>query len=286
MSAPTERKPQDRSGAVGVGESQPRSETEQSQRAAAPDAQASTAADTPAPPPTAPVGEAQPASAPDQSSARAESLSRRLHRLALDVHDGPMQNLTAIGFSLGELRRTMLAALPPEQQPRIAAGLERITDELGSVEGDLRKLIGALESGIATSLPLREAVEAEIIEFESRTGVPVAFVFEESAQAETDSQRIALQSVTRAALANVAKHAHAAHVRVRLHGDGRTTTLEIEDDGVGFRADLAPEPGHFGLDGMRRRVELLGGEFTLATKPGGPTRVSVSLEVWRPDDDA
>jgi signal transduction histidine kinase len=270
---------------VSISESQPRPETEQSQRPAPSDAQSPPAAEEPVAPPSDATAEPRPAPAPDESSARAETLSRRLHRLALDVHDGPMQNLTAIGFSLGELRRTMLAALPPEQQPRIAAGLERITVELGSVEGDLRKLIGALESGIATSLPLREAVEAEISEFESRTGVPVEFIFEESAQAETDSQRIALQSVTRAALTNVAKHAHAAHVTVRLHGDGHTTTLQIEDDGVGFRADTQPEPGHFGLDGMRRRVELLGGEFSLATKPGGPTLVSVSLQVWRPDDD-
>jgi signal transduction histidine kinase len=241
-------------------------------------------------------GPAEPAarSAPAQASApadngdgggAAETLSRRLHRLALDVHDGPMQNLAVIGFSLGDLRRKMRAALPPEQHTNIDAGLEQISDELGKVENDLRALIGALEEGVTRSVPLREAIEAEIREFESRSDAHVAFVFDENARAETDSQRIALQSVTRAALANVAKHAGASRVTVRLYVSADLTTLEIEDDGLGFEAELSPKIGRMGLTGMKRRVELLGGEFHVVSRVGGPTTVIASLRAWRPDDE-
>jgi signal transduction histidine kinase len=215
----------------------------------------------------------------------AETLARRLHRLALDVHDGPMQNLAVIGFGIGDLRRRMRALLPPEHQTKLDASLEQITDELGKVESDLRVLIGALEEGGIKSVPLREAIETEIREFERRCTASVAFLFDDGARAETDSQRIALQSVTRAALANVAKHSGATCVSVRLHSTPEVTTLEIEDNGRGFRAELPPNRGRIGLAGMKRRVELLGGEFRIASRLGGPTIVTASLQAWRPDDD-
>jgi signal transduction histidine kinase len=216
---------------------------------------------------------------------KAEVLARRLHRLALDVHDGPMQNLTAIGFSLGDLRRTILGFAPSEHRSGLEAGLDQIADELGKVESELRLLVNALEDGGIKSIPLRDAIEYEIAEFERRSKVRVAFIFDDDARAETDSQRIALQSVTRAALANVAKHSSASRVTVRLNSAGESTTLEIEDNGEGFRANAPLKQGRMGLAGMRQRVELLGGEFQIKSRQGGPTIVTASLRAWRPDHD-
>ena len=102
---------------------------------------------------------------------------------------------------------------------------------------------------------------------------------------ETDSQRIALQSVTREALSNIAKHAAAHNVTVRLRGTSRTITLEIVDDGRGFSPEAAKnKPRRLGLGGMRERVELLGGKFEVASRPGGPTRITATLKAWRPSD--
>jgi signal transduction histidine kinase len=222
---------------------------------------------------------------PVEAARSAETLARRLHRLALDVHDGPMQNLTVIGFGINDLRRRMRTLVAPEHLTKLDASLQQITDELGKVENDLRLLIGTLEGGGAKNTALREAIEAEISEFERRFEAQVAFAFDDGVHAETDSQRIALQSVARAALANVAKHAGATRVTVRLHGTPEVTTLEIEDNGRGFRAELPPKRGRIGLAGMRRRVELLGGEFRIASRLGGPTTVTASLQSWRPADD-
>ncbi len=216
---------------------------------------------------------------------RAEALKRRLMRLALDVHDGPMQNLAVIGFSLGDLRRRIEAILPPEHQTKIDAGMDQISAELVRVESDLRALIGALEAGVAQSIPLREAIETEIVDFERRSPASVEFMFDDEARAETDSQRIALQAVARAALANVVKHANADHVIIRLLGTPETVTLEVEDDGVGFSTDAPSKPGRFGLAGMQDRVELLGGHCTIASRPGGPTRITATLQTWRPPLD-
>jgi signal transduction histidine kinase len=211
-----------------------------------------------------------------------ESVKRRLHRLALDVHDGPMQNLAVIGFSLGDLRRKMQALVPADEHGQIDAGMAQIGAELGRVESELRALIGALEHGGVTSVPVVDAIEMEIAEFSRRSAVVPELTVDGDVRTETDSQRIALQSVTRSALGNVAKHAAATTVTVRLIGGADSVTLEIEDDGRGFDPSRPPKKGHFGLNGMRERVAMLGGTLDIQSCPGGPTKIVATLETWRP----
>ncbi len=219
---------------------------------------------------------------PAAADPNAETLKRRLVRLALDVHDGPMQNLAVIGFSLGDLRRRIQTLVPEEHQTKIDTGMDQISEELIRVESELRALIGALEHNGRESVPVIDAIEQEIRDFEKRSVAEVTLSYDGEIRTETDSQRIALQSVTRAALANVAKHAAATRVEINLHGDGDSITLVIEDDGRGFKTAGPPKRGRFGLVGMRERVELLGGEFSIVSKPGGPTRITARLQVWRP----
>jgi signal transduction histidine kinase len=215
-----------------------------------------------------------------------EALRRRLMRLALDVHDGPMQNLAVIGFSLGDLRRRLNSTLESDDHAQIDAGMERLGAELGQVEADLRALITALEDGGVTSLPLVDAIEYEIVEFERRSAARVEFHAIGEIRTETDSQRIALQAVTREALANVAKHAAAHYVWITLTGSQGGVNLEIEDDGRGFRVGSKSKQGRMGLDGMRSRIEMLGGEFRVKSRPGGPTKVTAMLQAWHPPDRA
>jgi signal transduction histidine kinase len=220
---------------------------------------------------------------PAHSEGNVEALKKRLLRLALDVHDGPMQNLAVIGFSLGDLRRRMQSLVPEEHHDGIDEGMEQISAELGRVESELRALIGALEHGAVTSVPVVDAIENEIADFRRRTsGVAVTLTVEGEPRTETDSQRIALQSVTRSALGNVVKHAEATTVTILLLGTPDAITLVIEDDGRGFRTDRPPKAESFGLSGMRERVVLLGGDFAVASKPGGPTRITATLHSWSP----
>jgi signal transduction histidine kinase len=213
---------------------------------------------------------------------RAEKLKRRLLRLAFDVHDGPMQNLTAVGHRLVDLRSRLRGALPPTQQERVDAEVDAITAELIEVEQELRSLMNALEDGASKTIPLLDAIESEIREFKRHSLADVELIFDGSAQARTDSQRIALQSIARSALANVARHADAYNVRIRLYGLPDAVGLEIEDDGRGFDSTKPPRPGRLGLVGMKERVALLGGSFAVQSRPGGPTVVSAVLQNWSP----
>jgi len=69
---------------------------------------------------------------------------------------------------------------------------------------------------------------------------------------------------------------------VHLWGTHDSVTLEIADDGRGFATDAPPKPRRFGLTGMRERIELLGGEFRVSSRKGGPTTITATLETWRP----
>ena len=225
-------------------------------------------------------------SAADESrsveESRADAFKRRLSRLALDVHDGPMQNLTVIGLSLNDLKRRMHLVVPDEHQSNINESVAQITDELVQVEQELRSLISALESGSTQSIPLLDAIESEIREFKKLSSANVQLSYDGNARAETDSQRIALQSIARAALTNAAKHGDPENVEIRLSGTPTTVSLHIKDDGRGFIPEEAERPGHFGLSGMRERAEMLGGELQVESRPGGPTTVTATLQSWRP----
>jgi two-component system sensor histidine kinase UhpB len=86
--------------------------------------------------------------------------------------------------------------------------------------------------------------------------------------------------ITQEALTNVAKHANAERVSIRLTASQDAVDLTIRDDGVGFdptQATRLLSDGHFGLAGMRERVELGGGHLDLDSQPGHGTTIHVAL---------
>ena len=232
-----------------------------------------------------PAGETEPEAAPRDSTA--ETFKRRLLRLALDVHDGPMQNLAVIGFSLGDLRRRVQSVVPEEHQDKIDPAMEQISEELVRVESRAAR---ADRRARARRHPHHPADRGDR-DRDRRVRAALARQgrarqIDGDVRTETDSQRIALQSVTREALSQHRQARRGAQRRpIRLRGTSRTITLEIVDDGRGFSPEAAKnKPRRFGLGGMRERVELLGGKFEVASRPGGPTRITATLKTWRPSD--
>jgi two-component system NarL family sensor kinase len=203
----------------------------------------------------------------------AEGLRRRLRRLALDVHDGPMQSLIAAGFGLSDLKRHADAGL--------AERLAEIAAELAGAERSLRDLITALEDNGKDELEsLADIAAAEIARFRRGRPVEVELIIPADAQPESHSQEIAIRSVLREALSNVAKHAHASSVRVEVHAGAAGIRLEIEDDGRGFDP-VAAAGDRIGLTSMRERLQFLGGSLSIVSRIGGPTIVTAMLRRWR-----
>jgi signal transduction histidine kinase len=205
-----------------------------------------------------------------------ERLRRRMRRLALDIHDGPMQCLVGIGYGLDHLERRLDG--DPDQ---VAEQLRVMSAELAAAERSLRNLITTLEqSGDDPIDDLETIAQDEIASFQLRSTAAVTATITRAAAPDSRSQAIALAALLREALNNVAKHAGAVSVKVELLADRDSIALSVEDDGVGFDPGRT-EPDRLGLTSMRERVAFLGGRVTIDSRPGGPTRVHAVLPRWR-----
>jgi signal transduction histidine kinase len=229
------------------------------------------------------AGERAPArAAPPQSrQADLETVRRRLIRLAFDIHDGPLQSLAAAGYGLRDLH-SRVNALPLDTGDRDTAS-ELVLDlinELSETERALRSLVTTLEDSHPEIANAKDLLDAELKRFQRRCTANLVVEGEWLFHPDSHSQALALEALLREALTNIAKHARAANVTLRLQTSATHVLLEVEDDGRGF--DPGRQGGStMGLTSMRERVKLLGGDLEILSSQGGPTLVTATLRRWR-----
>ena len=93
----------------------------------------------------------------------------------------------------------------------------------------------------------------------------------------------ALYRIAQEALTNACKHSKSKKVMVTMAQEGQDVRLEVRDWGIGFDPESV-EKGHFGLEGIRQRVRLLGGRLTIESKPGSGTLVQVVVPILEKRD--
>jgi signal transduction histidine kinase len=213
----------------------------------------------------------------------ADSAERRLVRIALDLHDGPLQDLAALGFTLTALRHT-LESLPADT----AAAVGQLADvhrQLGRIEGALRA-VAAQGEGPHDPVTLIELVDREVARFRARSTASVEVDIVGDVEPATASQRIAIHRVLREALENILRHSEATEVRISVVECGQQIQLRVTDNGTGFDPAVPAETDgdrpRLGLRGMRRRLELIEGALVIDSSPGGPTSVTAAVERWQP----
>ncbi len=170
----------------------------------------------------------------------------------------------------GILTGALLALRLAENDP---AQLDEVRRVLGQALEEVRRLSRELRPAALDDLGLEHALKRHLREFEARTGLRVRARL---APPPLDRPaQIALFRIVQEALTNVARHAKAREVLVRLEPSGTTLVLEIRDDGRGFEPTAAS--GTLGLAGMRERAEQLEGRFHIETAPGAGTRIVVEV---------
>jgi len=200
-------------------------------------------------------------------------------RVACDIHDG----LTQVAIAAHQHLQDYAADHPPvcssgQKMDRILELSGQTVEEARRVIADLRPM--ALDDlGLAATLRLwvdslrGEGWEIDYEEALGRERLP--------AEIETVLYRIAQEALT-----NVRKHAQTTRVRVTLRRLGGRVYLEVRDWGRGFDGAVPPEGGapgeRVGLCGMRERVALLGGEFSIHSRPGAGTSVVAEIPLLYP----
>jgi signal transduction histidine kinase len=196
-------------------------------------------------------------------------------RVAAELHDGPVQHLTALDVTLERARRTLDRRSAESERETI----ERVQVRLREEVGDLRKMMSDLRPPALDHLGLVAALQDQLAAVRRETGL--ACSIESALDARLlPAQEIVLYRVAQEALANVVKHAGAERVRVSLQPSNGHVVLEVRDDGAGFvpsEAATSASNGHFGLLGMRERVEMAGGSWELHSHVGSGTVIRARL---------
>lgn len=212
-------------------------------------------------------------------SARLHRQSKRVaileerERIAMDLHDGIIQSIYAVGLTLDSIR-VMVRDNPDAAQQHLGNAI----DTLNANIRDIRAYILDLQPARLTDSEFEESLARLSREFKANSLVDIDLHLEEEALKYLhDKSSQDLLQITQEALANVAKHAQATRVWVTLRLMEGRVYLQIIDNGRGF--DLKEEPdllGH-GLSNMEQRARQIGGEFEIVTSPGEGTAITVRL---------
>ena len=198
-------------------------------------------------------------------AARRELLHRLLDtidhehsRLASDLHDGPIQQLTIASLQLEQLALTSNHGLP----------VDDLVADLHALVHDLRDKLVELEPLATSAIGLRLALKHLARSILDDLPIDVDATIAEPPAPVT---RVLLR-VAQEALTNVREHADASSVRITATGDATRTRMQIQDDGRGFDVDAqCPDVQRLGVLGMQERAEAAAGTLRIASGPSGTT---------------
>jgi len=215
----------------------------------------------------------------ERNALRQRAIMEERERIARELHDGLAQLLGYVNTKAMAVR-LMLKNHQMEAANEHLLQLEEAARELFI---DVREAILGLKAAGGAGAGLAAMLKDYTAQFSRLSGIPIQVSIAPGIEslplaAETELQ---LLRIVQEALTNVRKHAAARQAWVSLRTSNGDLELTVGDDGTGFepeRARLNHRP-HFGLSTMRERAEAIGAEFTLDSKPGAGTRITVRLAV-------
>jgi PAS domain S-box-containing protein len=205
-------------------------------------------------------------------SARVESVrEEERRRVAREVHDTLGQALTGLKINLSLLGRKL--AGETELEERIVSMSDLVDTTIKSV----REIATELRPGVLDDLGLAAALDWQVKRFGELMGLESSFTSDTDDSLLDKDLTIALFRIAQEALTNIARHAEASRVDVRLAHERGSVVLEIKDDGKGIEKDESGDWGALGILGMRERAHMFGGEVEIRGSRGAGTMVIVSI---------
>ena len=204
--------------------------------------------------------------------ANSEMRIRERTRLAVELHDSIAQNLAGIQMEVEAARDYR------DQAPREMNGhLDFASLALQSCRDDLRNCMWDLRNSALEARDMNEAVRMTVQPHAAGVGLSIRFNVPRSRISDNTLQ--ALLKAIRELTLNAIRHGGASSVKVAGELDEHGLMCSVRDDGCGFDPEDCPGilQGHFGLQGVRERIEGLGGSFTITSAPGRGTKAVITL---------
>jgi signal transduction histidine kinase len=201
----------------------------------------------------------------------AEISTAERRRIAATLHDGVVQDLAGTAFVLSGAAASAEGA----GQTPLAASLKRASEAVRSSIGGLRSLLVEIYPPSLSATGL-DAVLLDLVEGPTTRGLEVQLELPEANQTplDRDSERLVFR-VAQECLRNVARHAAARHVAVRLRDAGGSMVLSVTDDGIGFDPEQVlqnPRPEQYGLRLMVDDARAAAAELRVRSAPGQGTQ--------------
>ena len=191
--------------------------------------------------------------------------------VARELHDELAQQLTALKMDVGWVRAHL-----GYDTGALDAKLTAMQATLDTTVAATRRIAAELRPLMLDDLGLVAAVDWLVQRFMQRTGVHCTLLAGEEVDL-AEPFATAVFRMVQEALANVAKHAWAKHVEVRIDHLGNAVALRVADDGCGFDASAPRKLSSLGLMGLRERTHLVRGTINIESKPGHGTVIEVRI---------
>jgi signal transduction histidine kinase len=193
--------------------------------------------------------------------------------IARELHDELGQVLTALRMDSVWMQQRFMKSDPKASERALT--MCRLIDK--NIE-DVRGMAFRLRPGVLDDLGLVDALEWYTTDFERRTEITCVFEYDKIPSL-SETVATAAYRITQEAITNVARHAFASRVEVMLKARNGTLTLEVADDGRGFKSLELSDSEGLGIAGMRERAALVNGTLDVVSQPEKGTRVCFKVPV-------
>jgi len=201
------------------------------------------------------------------------TLANERQRMARELHDTLAQGLAGLILQL----EAVDSHLSKGHSDRAQAIVQQAMTRARATLSESRRAIDGLRKEIPGSLG--EAIQAEVDHFVSAAGVPCTLDLSISTPMPEPVQELVIRAVSES-LTNIARHARASHTSVMLRGSEAGFEIEVTDDGIGFNAaGNEMRSGHYGLIGLRERVQQAGGTLEIQSQEGKGTTLSMKISI-------
>ena len=196
-------------------------------------------------------------------------------QISRELHDEIAQTLAGINVYLAALKTE--AADNANGLGRNIARTQRLVEKSVNI---VHRFARELRPTVLDDMGLIPALHSFMKGFAGRTRLKIRFTAFAGVEQLNSTKRTVLYRVAQAALTNISQHAHASHVRVSLQKFPGAVRMDISDDGKSFQVErvlLARRNKRLGLVGMRERIEMVGGSFSVESAAGKGTTVSAQI---------
>ena len=219
----------------------------------------------------------------NEFAARLESdlKTRERTRLAVELHDSISQNLSGLAMEIGSAVR-----LAPAGIDSMLPHLNIASRTLQSCRDDLRDCLWDLRSNALEEQDMNDAIHTTLCPYV--TGATTLRVrFNVPRKVFSDNLAHTLLRIIRELVSNAIRHGDASEIQIAGTIDGRKLLFSVRDNGCGFDPDGCPgvEQGHFGLQGIRERIQRFDGEMKIETNRSAGSKISITMNISFPQEE-